>query len=180
MFHPAGSHHFCFQPRRLFLRFHQPAVFHLLLPPSFGDDPPPSLTCNPALNLSSETHTSYRTFNLHTSVHKSFISLLPAHSACLLLSDSSLPLPSPAAFLSFLDALRITPVFPFWKSQIGRCDGGSPSICRQNPGTPLLRIYFGAVDSVNCYRRNVNNRMKLPPPLLPLPASQPSFHPKLF
>lgn len=144
MFHPAGSHHFCFQPHRLFLCFHQPAVFHLLLPPSFGDDPPPSLTCNPALNLSSETHTSYRTFNLH----KSFIWLLAAHSACLLFSDSSLPHSSPTALLSFLDAGRITPVLPFWKSLIGRCDGGSLSICRQTPGTPLPGIYFGAVDSV--------------------------------
>lgn len=142
MFHPAGSHHFCFQPHRLFLRFHHPAVFHLLLPPSFRDDPPLSLTCNPALNLSSETHTSSRTFNLRTSVHKSFILLLPAHSACLLFSDFSLPLPSPTTLLSFLAGIRITPVFPSWKSQIGRIDGGSLSICRQNPGTPLLRIYL--------------------------------------
>lgn len=141
MFHPAGSHHFCSQPHRLFLPSHQPAVFHLLLPPSFGDDPPPSLTCNPPPNLSSETHTSFRTFNLRTSVHKSFISLLPTHSACLLFSDSSLP--PPPCCLSWTPSV-LHQFLPFWKSQIG----DSLGICRQNPGTPLPRIYFGAADSV--------------------------------
>lgn len=148
MFHPAGSHHFCFQPHRLFLRFHHPAVFHLLLPPSFRDDPPLSLTCNPALNLSSETHTSSRTFNLRTSVHKSFILLLPAHSACLLFSDFSLPLPSPTTLLSFLAGIRITPVFPSWKSQIGRTQRRLTEHLQTESWNAASQDLFGAVDSV--------------------------------
>lgn len=121
MFHPAGSHHSSFQPHRLFPASQQPAVFHLLLPPSSGDDPPPSLACNPALNLSSETHTSYSTFNLATSVHKSSISLLSL-SPLFLIPLFLHRLPPPCCL--FWPPSPLHQFFsPAWKSQIGGSDG---------------------------------------------------------